>query len=196
MMFRPRLLVVQTLLIALAAFASLATAAMGTVVLRRIAVTGDHAPGSPPDVAFFGEFGVVALGIDRDGHVAFEALLAGPNVSAFEEGIWIERGGALTLVMRHGDQAPGLAPGVTFATNPFFLPLAPDVGAGRIAFRSILSGLSMGACSRRLTPGSRWSASPARKRRASLQASRSASSLRSSMTPGTSSSRASSAAPA
>src|SRR5262244_663195 len=151
-MFRPRLLVVQTLLIALAAFASLATAAMGTVVLRRIAVTGDHAPGTPPDVAFFGEFGVVALGIDRDGHVAFEAFLAGPNVAAFEEGIWIECGGALTLVMRHGDQARGLAPGVTFATSPL-LPLAPDIGAGRTAFRSLLSGVSTGVCSRRPTPG-------------------------------------------
>src|SRR5262249_3922145 len=44
------------------------------------------------------------------GHVAFEAFLAGPNVAAFEEGILIERGGALTLVMRHGDQARGLGP--------------------------------------------------------------------------------------
>src|SRR5262249_43624291 len=55
-MFRPRLLVVPTLLIALAAVASQARAATRTVVLRRIAVTGNHAPGTPPDVTFFGEF--------------------------------------------------------------------------------------------------------------------------------------------
>jgi hypothetical protein len=47
------------------------------------------------------------------------------------------------LVIRHGDQARGLAPGVTFATSPL-LPLAPDVGAGRTAFRSLLSGVSTG----------------------------------------------------
>src|SRR5262249_29928072 len=87
--------------------------------------------------------GGAAPRIDRDGHVAFEAFLAGPNVAAFEEGIWIECGGALTLVMRHGDQARGLAPGVTFATSPL-LPLAPDIGAGRTAFRSLLSGVSTG----------------------------------------------------
>src|SRR5262245_10784421 len=97
-------------------------AATPTVTIRRIAVTGDHAPGTPPDVTFFGDLeadaGTVPL-IDEDGRVGFAASLA-PGVIPNEMGIWIERDGALTLVVRHGDQVPGLAPGITFAIGGFF----------------------------------------------------------------------------
>ncbi len=58
-------------------------------------------------------------------------------------GIWVEHGGALTLVMRNGGQAPGLPPGVTFATTGFF-PLVPAIAAGRTAFFSIVSGPARG----------------------------------------------------
>jgi hypothetical protein len=124
------------------ALATASHAAPPTVTIRRIAVSGDHAPGTPPDVTFFGalevDAGTVPL-IDEDGRVGFAASLA-PGVIPNEMGIWIERDGALTLVVRNGDQVPGLAPGVTFAIGGFFSN-QPNVANGRTAFSSILANV-------------------------------------------------------
>src|SRR5262245_21906287 len=123
------------------ALATASHAATPTVTIRRIAVTGDHAPGTPPDVTFFGalevDVGTVPR-IDSDGRVGFGAFLAGPEVAINDRGIWIERGGALALVARTGDQVPGLDPGVTFALSGLS-PLFSDVAGGRTAFASFLS---------------------------------------------------------
>jgi hypothetical protein len=123
------------------ALATASHAAPPTVTIRRIAVSGDHAPGTPPDVTFFGALEVDAgtvPRIDADGRVGFGAFLAGPEVASNDRGIWIERGGALTLVARTGDQVPGFAPGVTFALSGLS-PLFLGVAGGRTAFASFLS---------------------------------------------------------
>lgn len=72
------------------------------------------APGVTDGV--FASFGDPVL--NADGAVAFMARLAGgAGVTAgTSRGVWADVDGTLTLVARQGDDAPGLAPGVRFAS--------------------------------------------------------------------------------
>lgn len=84
--------------------------------LGLVARSGMHAPGTPPGVVFFGvpsnylpfppAFG--------GGSAAFRGELTGENVTGVNDGgVWKEEAGALVLVARDGDPAPGLASGIT-----------------------------------------------------------------------------------
>ncbi len=86
-----------------------------TITFRTVALTGDPAPGTPPDVEFSTFFGDPV--IDGAGHSAFIARLTGPEVGdSNDNGLWSEGTGSLALLVREGNQAPGLPEGVLFAT--------------------------------------------------------------------------------
>ncbi len=101
-----------------------------TITFRIVALTGNPAPGTPPDVDFSLFFGDPV--IDGAGHCAFMARLTGPDVGASnDDSLWSEGPGSLALLTREGNQAPGLPAGVLFATcHAGFLcpPVINDVG--------------------------------------------------------------------
>ena len=101
-----------------------------TITFRTVALTGDPAPGTALDVDFSIFFGDPV--IDGAGHSAFMARLTGPDVDdSNDDGLWSEGAGSLALLVREGDQAPGLPEGVLFAPcNVEFLcpPVINDVG--------------------------------------------------------------------
>jgi len=101
-----------------------------TITFRTVALTGDPAPGTPQDVDFSLFFGDPV--IDGVGHSAFVGRLTGPDVGASnDDGLWSEGTGSLALLVREGNQAPGLPAGVLFATcHAGFLcpPVINDVG--------------------------------------------------------------------
>jgi len=102
--------------------------------LRVIAKTGQAAPGTAAGVTYSG---LNAPRVDADANTTFGAFLAGPNITQGHMGIWVERDGALELVIQRGDPAPGAGPGVTFTTTGFS-PLNPAIADGLVAFRSPL----------------------------------------------------------
>ena len=111
-------------------FATVGWAVAETATIRTVALTGDAAPGTAPH-AVFGIF----LGdpvIDGAGHSAFLARLTGQGVDdSNNDGLWSEGSGSLALLVREGDQAPGLPPGVLFDTCHAGLlcpPVMNDVG--------------------------------------------------------------------
>ena len=86
-----------------------------TITFRTVALTGDSAPGTPPDVDFSLFLGDPV--IDGAGHCAFIARLTGPDVgSSNDDGLWTEGSGSLALLAREGNQAPGQPAGVLFGT--------------------------------------------------------------------------------
>src|SRR4051812_32566709 len=82
----------------------LATAAVhGATTLRTVALTNQHAPGTPGDVSF-GEFGYPV--INDAGQTAFLASLVGGSVTQNNNyGMWSEGSGSLQLLERNGDHA-------------------------------------------------------------------------------------------
>lgn len=84
-----------------------------------------------------------AIGIGDDGTVGFCARLTGPGVNADNElSVWTGVPGALKLIAREGDPAPGLGAGVLFDT---FLAGAYETGPavnpyGQVAFVARLRG--------------------------------------------------------
>jgi hypothetical protein len=113
-------------------------AAAPQVLLR----TGSAAPGTAPGVVFADPGGGYHPGINPAGNVVIKAGLSGPGVSAVNDlGIWVGLPGALQLVAREGDPAPGTGAGVVFsefAYPPFLLQGLN--GAGQIGFRALLGG--------------------------------------------------------
>src|SRR5689334_320233 len=82
--------------------------------IRTIALSNQHAPGTPDGVRFDG-FSVPLL--DSSGRVAFSASLVGNGIiystgGANSSGIWTGDAASLALVVRAGDQAAGLPTGV------------------------------------------------------------------------------------
>jgi hypothetical protein len=113
------------------------TDASGSLML--VAREDDSAPGLGPDVRFGGFFNTP---INDSGHMAFGATLKGTGVPmGTESSIWSNRSGALAVVDREGDAAPGLPSSVFFG----------DMGAAlfnassRVAFLSLLQGASVSA---------------------------------------------------
>ena len=110
--------------------------------LQLVAREGDNAPDLPLAIRF-DELTLPA--IDRFGRVAFGASVTGPGVvpQGNDYGMWRERSaGALELLARAGDSAPGFIPQVVFrssnVTSPLFRPLIND--NRRVAFMADITG--------------------------------------------------------
>jgi hypothetical protein len=86
--------------------------------VRTVALTGQHAPGTPDGVYFRYLLPTNTLVLNDAGHMAFSALLAGSGIvtgdSGNDRGIWSEGSGSLALVARSGEPAPGMPPGANF----------------------------------------------------------------------------------
>jgi hypothetical protein len=102
----------------------------GGLGLSLVAREGSPAPGTPAGVNF-AEFGFSfnTPGVNALGHVAFHAMLqtGGGVTTANDTGIWSQRDGALALVAREGDAAPG-ALGVNFGQLLSFPPAINALG--------------------------------------------------------------------
>jgi hypothetical protein len=82
--------------------------------LHAILLGGRRAPGTP-DGVWFASCYAQASTAKSSSAVAALASLGGPGVdSTNDRGIWLTSGGALTLVARGGDHAPGTEDGVVF----------------------------------------------------------------------------------
>ena len=102
--------------------------------LSLVAREGDAAPGAGEGVLFSSLFGPQ---LNDQGEIAFEGLLTGTGVTGANDlAIFSDVGGALVLVAREGDAAPGAGAGVSFGR--FFDPELND--QGEIAFRTNLTG--------------------------------------------------------
>jgi hypothetical protein len=82
--------------------------------LRTVALSGQPAPGTAAGLAFDH---LSAPQLDASGRTMFSGNVAGAGITSENDtGIWIERGGNLTLVLREGEAAPGFPSGTTFAS--------------------------------------------------------------------------------
>jgi hypothetical protein len=111
----------------------------GSGTLALVARSGDQAPGAPSGAKFDG-FSDPAL--NDAGRTAFWGYLAGPAAGEpLDDGIWLEGNAGLNVVARRGQQAPGTAAGVLFATNglnTFDSPVLDN--RGEVAFRATIDG--------------------------------------------------------
>jgi hypothetical protein len=100
--------------------------------LRTVALSGQQAPGTEPDVnyRYF-----LKPALNDNGQTAFIATLQGNGVNDDNFlGIWSEGSGNLQLTARSGNQAPGLPAGEIFNTFDNALPTLNDVG--QVAFHA------------------------------------------------------------
>lgn len=105
--------------------------------LRKVYDQNDPAPGALSNL----RLGTPELrGFSSDDRVVLTTRLSGPGVTtANNHALFVERNGQLTLIAREGDQAPGLAPGVTIAgTNG--LDEVRATADGFVSIRDRLSG--------------------------------------------------------
>jgi hypothetical protein len=102
--------------------------------VQLVARSGDQAPDTPSGVAY-ANFSPPTL--NTLGQLAFQADLAGSGVNASNNaGVWSGDPGALKLIARKGNQAPGTPTGVNFDRL-----LAPVLNnAGQTAFVAFLTG--------------------------------------------------------
>ncbi|MBI4558674.1 MAG: RHS repeat protein [Candidatus Hydrogenedentes bacterium] len=116
--------------------------AEGDAGLRKVALEGEAAPDTESGVNFV-PGGMIPLGLGDNGRAAVWAQLDGAGVTGLNrEGIWAEDGtGALRLVARTGQSAPGTETGVTFAD----ITAAAMNAMGHVAFRTLLVGASINA---------------------------------------------------
>lgn len=106
----------------------------GNGTLSLLARRGSQAPGTPPGV-LFSQFGSPLM--NSSGRSAFFCMLSGAGVNnTNDESIFSDVNGAMNLVARDSEPAPGVEPGVIFAEVR--TPVLND--AGRIAFRADLGG--------------------------------------------------------
>jgi hypothetical protein len=109
--------------------------------VRTIALSDQHAPGTTGNIRFNG-FGPPHL--NSAGQAAFVASLAGeglccnpyvlPTGIFNNSGIWMGDGGSLSLVVRAGEQAPGLPAGVRY--RGFYDTILPISSNGPLAFEA------------------------------------------------------------
>ena len=127
--------------------------ARADVTFRRVALTGDQAPGTPAGATFLHLGGFPGFGddfpprMDAAGNVAFHATLTGTGVTGvnLDEGnalgVWKEVAGVATLIARQDDSAPGTADGVEFsAFTTGLVPEPPTIASGRSVFAGRLRG--------------------------------------------------------
>lgn len=109
----------------------------GSGSLSIVAREGDSATGTGIGVVFKGFAPDVA--INDAGHTAFLGLLVGTGVNSTNEvGMWSGVAGALELVWREGDAAPGTPDGTVFDGSDIEEPLINS--QGEIAFRGTVIG--------------------------------------------------------
>gem|GEM_PF-5804024 len=107
-----------------------------TLVVRE----GDDVPGLPGTT--FGESSFT-VGIGDDGTIGFCRTLIGSGVTANnEESLWTEKAGTFKLIVREGDPAPDLNPGVEFdSIISGSGGIAPAISpSGRVAFLARVRG--------------------------------------------------------
>ena len=113
----------------------------GSGTLALAAFEDEHAAGTPADVTF-SDFGRPA--INAEGHIVFEAAVAGASVDANvnKKGTWTHDLTSQNLVVREGDPAPGMATGVNFnLLYPLSLEADPVLNdATETAFYATLVG--------------------------------------------------------
>jgi hypothetical protein len=103
-------------------------------LIRKVALSGDQAPGMLPGVHFTRLYGI---GMNSDGHVALASEIAGPGITeANNSTIWSEGSGSLALVAQEGDRPPGAPEGIKFLDFGDLVPQLND--AGQIAFSAQL----------------------------------------------------------
>lgn len=107
----------------------------GSGVLALVAREGDHAPGLPDDITLSS---LSAHSLNNAGQIAFPSSFKQSGVAIPGGGIWTNRSGALALVVRDGQQAPGTPSGVNFSSLGSSRPQLND--AGQIAFHAYLNG--------------------------------------------------------
>ncbi len=74
---------------------------------------GSQAPGLPFGYSLVSFLAII--GMSPSGHAMFSSSISGPGVtSANNEAFWTDRSGAWDVVLREGDQAPGMAANVVF----------------------------------------------------------------------------------
>jgi hypothetical protein len=105
-----------------------------------VARAGEHAPGTASGVSFARlSFDVRSLSLNDAGQVAFQAGLTGAGVNLNNDtGIWAGTPGNLSLVVREGDQVPGMASGVQFLD--FVFKSAHLNNAGKMVFSADFYG--------------------------------------------------------
>ena len=131
----------------IASGAMLSTARGAEVDVRLVARTGQPAPGTESGTNFWLftnglNHWMMHPVIDAEGHAAFVARVAGPNMDdAQMNGLWIERNGGLELVARSGVPAPGIGGDMVLSGFPsHYLPMPPLVAGGKLAFNAELAG--------------------------------------------------------
>jgi hypothetical protein len=118
--------------------------------IHLLALPGAPAWGLPSDV-HFGDVAYPSPSVNPLGTritVAYAASLTGNGVnSSNDSGLWAGTGGNIKLIVREGDQAPGLPMGVTFDDLAGFgvHVSAPLNSLGEIAFGCSLAGLGVNA---------------------------------------------------
>ena len=111
---------------------------------------GDQVPDLPAGIVVGGAGQYLGTGYNFESSTfndvsrhALQANVTGPGVHTFNnEAIWREQNGALHLLAREGDPAPGLGPGVTFGGNSvvvLFSPISYN-RLGQSAFLARLGG--------------------------------------------------------
>lgn len=110
----------------------------GSGAISLVARRGAQAPGTGAGISF-SQYGNFLL--NEQGHHAFYCAVAGAGIDfTNDECIFSDAGGALGLVGRDGDPAPGTEPGVVF--RGMFNPSFND--AGQVAFHATLFGPGIG----------------------------------------------------
>lgn len=104
------------------------------VPIDLVAHHGDPVPGIPGVT-----FDLFALPlIDAQGNVLFRASMSGPGIDDSNDvAIWVGQPGALQMVARDGDRAPGMPQGVIYADVNYFAVVSET---GWIAFTARVSG--------------------------------------------------------
>jgi len=116
-------------------FLSCGSAFATTVTVGKVALSGEHPPGTPLDVTYSGFSSSATIG--DSGQVGFQAMLTpgGSVTAANNVGAWIGAPDSSQLVAREGDPASGL-PGAVFGSVE-----APWMdSSGRVTFRGLASG--------------------------------------------------------
>ncbi|MGA3068127.1 MAG: choice-of-anchor tandem repeat NxxGxxAF-containing protein [Tepidisphaeraceae bacterium] len=106
-----------------------------------VVTEGQAAPGTPAGDTFSSFSSAPAVALSNSGQIAFAAILQGSGVNSGNElGIWAGSPGALSLVARSGEQAPGLASGTTFTSTLESTFSSPGISGSTVVFSAILSG--------------------------------------------------------
>lgn len=110
----------------------------GAITYTAVALSDQPAPGTPAGVRFGSFSDQNPVAINAAGQSGFSASLYGPGVTnETGYGLWAGAPGALGMVKRAGDPAPGTLAGVTFGN---FIPDVTLNAAGRMSFYSFING--------------------------------------------------------